>query len=65
MPIAFTDREKTIVHMVIEGKTSNEIAASLNLSPETIKWYRKRLLSKFEVKNFASLVSVLKERGLI
>ena len=65
MPVPFTEKEETIVKMVIDGKTSKEIASELNMSPETIKWYRKRLLSKFEVKNFPALVSLLKDRGLI
>lgn len=65
MAAKLTDRERTIVGMVVEGKTSAEIAAELSLSTETIKWYRKRLLSKFNVRNFASLVSRLKESGLI
>lgn len=65
MPVPFTEKEETIVKMVIDGKTSKEIASELNMSPETIKWYRKRLLSKFEVKNFPALVSLLKDRGII
>ncbi|MBR3405628.1 MAG: DNA-binding response regulator, partial [Bacteroidales bacterium] len=42
-----------------------QIADALNLSGETIRWYRKRLLEKFDVSNSPELVSRAKEAGLI
>ena len=35
------------------------------LSPETIKWYRKKLLVKFDVPTSAALVSKAKDFGLV
>jgi len=60
-----SEKEIEIIHYVIEGKTSPEIASLMCLSPETIKWYRKRLLRRYDAKNFASLVHILIEKGLI
>lgn len=51
-----TDRELDILNLVAGGKTSAQIADILSLSEETIRWYRKRLLVKFEAKNTAGLV---------
>lgn len=65
MKAILTNREKIIVKEVIAGKTSREIAEDLCLSIETVKWYRKRLLHQFEAKNFAALVSILKEQELV
>jgi len=65
MVAELTEKEKTIIQYVIEGKTSMEIASLMCLSPETIKWYRKRLLRRFDVRNFTSLVPLLLEKGLI
>jgi len=45
--------------------TSPQIAEKLFLSIATIKWYRKKLLQKFEVANTAELISKAKEKGLI
>ena len=49
----------------LEGKTNPQIAAALFLSPETIKWYRKKLLAKFDVPTSAALVSKAKDMGLV
>jgi len=65
MKTTLSEKEQMIVRYVIEGKTSPEIAALMYLSPETIKWYRKRLLRQFDVRNFTALVSILIEKGLI
>lgn len=60
-----SEKERQIIQYVIEGRTSPEIASMMCLSNETIKWYRKRLLRRFDVRNFASLVHVLIEKGLL
>ena len=59
------DRELVILRMVAEGRTSAKIAAELSLSPETIKWYRKKLLAKFDADNAASLIRKALAAGMI
>ena len=59
------DRELEIVRQIAAGKTTAEIAANLSLSPETIKWYRKKLLAKFEACNSAMMVKMASEAGLL
>ena len=58
-------REKEILDLLSKGYTTTQIADALNLSGETIRWYRKRLLEKFDVSNSPELVSRAKEGGLI
>ena len=58
-------REKEILSLIAAGLTSPQIAERLYLSLPTIKWYRKRLLSKFEAANMADLVCKAKEDGII
>ena len=60
-----TDREREIVPLLAAGLTSQQIADKVCLSLATIKWYRKRLLEKFQASNTAELVSILKEKGLL
>ncbi len=60
-----TDREMEIVPLLAAGLTSQQIADKVYLSLPTIKWYRKRLLEKFQASNTAELVSILKEKGLL
>ena len=62
---SLTARETEILDLISKGYTTTQIATALNLSPETIRWYRKNLLSKLDVSNTASLVYAAKEYGLI
>ena len=64
-PVVLTDRERAILPLLAEGKTSAQIAEKLYLSIPTIKWYRKKLLIKFEASNTADLIFKAKEKGLI
>ena len=63
--IILTDRERNILPMIAKGMTSPQIAEKMYLSTATIKWYRKKLLTKFEVANTAELISKAKEMGLV
>ena len=58
-------REKEILDLLSKGYTSPQIANALCLSPETIKWYRKKLLVKFDVSNTVELISRAREDGLL
>jgi DNA-binding CsgD family transcriptional regulator len=59
------DRETEILRLIGEGRTSAQIAAALSLSAETIKWYRKKLLVKFDAENTAVLIRKAATAGLI
>lgn len=50
-----TAREREVAQLMIQGKSSKEIAKMMAVSPRTIEAHRGRLLSKFEVKNAAEL----------
>ena len=60
-----SDRDRQILALIAAGKTNPQIAEAIFLSPETIKWYRKKLLAKFDVPTSAALVSKAKDMGLI
>ena len=51
-----TRREKEVLELIAEGLTNNEIADKLFISSTTVDTHRKNLLTKFEVKNTASLI---------
>ena len=63
--ILLSARENEILDLLTKGYTTPQIAEGLGLSPETIKWYRKKLLVKFDVANTAELTSTAKDLGLI
>lgn len=63
--VDLTEREHQILQLISQGKTSPQIAEKMYLSLPTIKWYRKKLLSKFEASTAAELVIKAKEKGLV
>lgn len=60
-----TKREKQILQMVAEGKTSMIIADELFLSPLTVDTHRKNLLQKFQAKNSTELIHRAIQQNMI
>ena len=58
-------KEREILDLIARGYTSSQIADTLCLSNETIRWYRKKLLVKFDASNTAELLSISKDAGII
>lgn len=59
-----TPREREVLQLVVEGKTSAEIASSLSLSVKTVETYRSRLLHKLDISDIPSLVKFAIQHGL-
>lgn len=62
--VSFTPRERDVVLLLRQGKTSKEIARVLGLSPRTIEDVRARLLKKMEVRNSGELLAKLTIAGV-
>ena len=60
-----TRREKEILKLLIEGKSTQQISDELFLSYLTTQTHRRNLLYKFQVKNVAELVSFALKNGLL
>ena len=63
--IALTSQELRIVRLIAQGAKTPDIAKELDLRPETVKWYRKRLLDKFQASTSAEVVRKALEENLI
>ncbi len=63
--LRISPREREILELLAKGYTTNQVGECLQLSPETVKWYRKKLLAKFDAANVAELISTAKEQGLV
>jgi DNA-binding NarL/FixJ family response regulator len=61
---SLSSREQQVLQMVVEGKTSSEIAHVLCLSPKSVETYRNRLMKKLGVENIPALVKFAVEHGL-
>lgn len=62
---ALSMREREILQLVAEGKTSHEIAEKLSISPKTVDTYRSRLMHKIRVDDVAGLVKFAIQHGVI
>lgn len=60
-----TKREKQILKLVAQGKTSSMIAEELFLSPLTVDTHRKNLLQKFQAKNSTELITIALQQNMI
>ncbi|MEZ5404290.1 MAG: response regulator transcription factor [Bryobacteraceae bacterium] len=59
-----TPRERQVLTLVAEGRRSREIAATLDLSLETVRTYRKIIVKKLEVGSIAEMTQVALAAGL-
>lgn len=54
--VFFSQKEKDIIRLICEEKTSKEIGDELHLSMRTVEEYRQRLKDKMEVKGTTGIV---------
>jgi DNA-binding NarL/FixJ family response regulator len=57
-------REREVLQLVVEGKSSTEIARRVNLSPKSVETYRSRLMKKLGVHDVPSLVKFALQHGI-
>jgi DNA-binding NarL/FixJ family response regulator len=57
-------RERQILQMVAEGKSSAEAAVILFLSPKTVDTYRSRMMQKLGIADVPSLVKFAIQHGV-
>ena len=64
-PLArLSPREREVLQLVVEGKSSAEIADTLSLSVKTVETYRTRLMHKLGVSDLPALVKFAIQHGL-
>ena len=59
-----TSREREILQMVAEGKSTGAIADTLGLAVTSVEIYRSRLMKKLGIKDLPSLVRLAIQHGL-
>jgi two-component system response regulator NreC len=60
-----TLREKEVLRLTAEGKSTREIADMLHLSIKTIEKHRVRMMRKLELSNLSDLIRYAIRKGLI
>ncbi len=64
-PLAsLSGRERQVLQLVAEGRSSAEIARTLNLSPKSVDTYRSRVMQKLHLGDVAGLVKFAIQHGI-
>jgi DNA-binding CsgD family transcriptional regulator len=60
-----TGREREVIQLLAEGKTSKEVAVTLNLSVKTAETHRTNLMRKLGLHSVADLTRYAVRNGIV
>jgi two-component system response regulator NreC len=60
-----SEREREVLQLVAEGRSSKEIAELLSISPATVETHRAHILQKLQLHNTVEVVRYATRRGII
>lgn len=60
-----TPRQREVLQLVAEGKSTKEISALLNISPKTVEFHRNSLMDELGVRSTAELTRYALSRGIV
>lgn len=63
--LRITERELTVLQELAEGRSNKEIAAKLNVSPNTIKTHLASLFEKLSAKRRTDAINRARELGIL
>lgn len=61
---ALSRRERQVLALIVEGKTSSDIADSLHIAQSTVEVHRRNMMRKLEVHGIANLIRYAIREGL-
>ncbi|OGO37708.1 MAG: DNA-binding response regulator [Chloroflexi bacterium RBG_16_57_8] len=62
---SLTDRQREILKLIAEGRTNQEIAGILFLSPTTVQTHRAHIMARLELHNRTELIKYALRHGFI
>lgn len=62
---ALTPRQREVLQLVAEGKSSKEIAAALNISVKTVEFHRNSLMDELGLHSIAELTRYAMTSGIV
>jgi two-component system, NarL family, response regulator NreC len=60
-----TPREREVLHLVIEGRSTKEVARALDIAVKTAENHRSRMMAKLGVRNMAGLIRYAARKGML
>ena len=64
-PVRLTTREREVLKLIAEGKSSKEIGDLLFISVRTVEHHRANIMEKLNLKNTADLVKYAVQKGYV
>ena len=64
-PEPLSPRERQVLQLIAEGKSTKEVAGLLNISVKTAETHRTRIMEKLSIHETAGLVRYAVRRGII
>ena len=62
--LALTDREREIFFLLLDARSTKEIAARLSLSPRTAEMHRQNMLHKLGIAGLSGLIEFAQRNGI-
>jgi len=59
-----TDREREVLQLLTEGKTTKQTAAKLHISPKTVEVHRLNVMNKLKIDNMVQLTKYAIQEGI-
>lgn len=63
--LRLSSREREVLHLIAEGRSSKEMASILNISVKTISFHRENIKNKLGVRTIAELTKQAIAKGLV
>ena len=65
-PVArLTPRQREVLHLLTEGRSAKEIAASLAISPRTVEYHKYQMMETLGLHTNAELIHFAIKHGLV
>jgi DNA-binding NarL/FixJ family response regulator len=61
---SLSPREREVLQLLAEGKTSKDIAATLHIALPTVETHRKQIMTKLGIRTIAELTKYAIREGL-
>jgi DNA-binding NarL/FixJ family response regulator len=63
--VALSPRQREVLQLLAEGKSTKEAAAVLNISPRTAEFHKYRMMEQLKIKTSAELIQYALKHGLV
>lgn len=60
-----TPRQREVLQLVAEGKSTKEISSALNISPKTVEFHRNSLMDELGLRSIAELTRYAVSQGIV